>query len=90
MKSVLIFHYHLLNWYKLQIHAVGGPSDFVCVYIGYQTRSTHDTAETVKIEPHKFCHLNKIYQKHLFLFGKIEKQKIAVCIVFFQARKLLQ
>ena len=34
---------HLMSWCKLQIHAVGGPSDLMWVYItGHQARiSTH-------------------------------------------------
>ena len=57
LTSILIFHYHhLVTWWKLQSHAVGGPSDFVWVYLGYQARKGLHTG-TVKIDPHKFCHL---------------------------------
>ena len=41
---------------KLQSHAVGGPSGFVWVYIGYQARKDLQTG-TIKIAPHKFCYL---------------------------------
>ena len=70
-----------MSWCKLQVHTVGGPSDFVWVYIiGYQAREGLHTG-TVKIDPHKFCnlkqscnsHIFQIYQKHLFLCGKTEK-----------------
>ena len=77
-------------------HVVGGPSSFMWVYIGYQARKGLHTG-TVKINPHKFCHLKypcnshifKIYQIHLFLFGETKKIENS-CIGFFQVRKLLQ
>ena len=65
---------------KLQIHAVGGPSDLMCMYIDYQSGKGLQT-RTVKIHAHNVCHLKqpcnshifKIYQKHVFLCRKTEK-----------------
>ena len=33
MASIVIFHYYLVSWCKLQIHAAGGPSDFMLCYL---------------------------------------------------------
>ena len=63
----------------VRIYIVGGPSDFMWVYIGYQARKGRHIG-TVKIDPHRFYYLKqqcnsyifKIYQKHLFLCGKTE------------------
>ena len=46
-----------MSWCKFQIHAVGGPSDLLWVYIGYQARKGLHT-ETVKI---KNSHVTVIY-----------------------------
>ena len=94
---IVIFYYHLVGWLKLQIHAVGGPSDFMWVYTGYQERKGLHT-RTVKIGPHKCWYLKqpytsyifKIYKKHLLLCCKTEKLKITVLGVFRQEKYYLQ
>ena len=76
----------------MQIHAVGGPSDFMWVYTSYQARKGLHTW-TVKTDPHKFCHLKlyhlKFAKKHLFWCGNTEKLKIAV-LAFFNQQNCLQ
>ena len=53
--SVAIFHY-LVSWCKLQIHAVGGPSDLMWAYTQAIKQEGLHTG-TVKIRPHKTGHL---------------------------------
>ena len=51
---IVIFHYHLVSWFKLEIHAFGGPSDFS---VGYHQTIKGLHTETVQTDPIKFCHL---------------------------------
>ena len=53
----VIFQYHLVNWCKLKIHAIGVPSDFMWVYTCYQSTEGLQTV-TVKIELHEIVILN--------------------------------
>ena len=39
-----------MSWCEFQIHAVGGPSDFMWVHTDYQARKGPHTG-TVKIDP---------------------------------------
>ena len=70
MKAV-IFYFRNLESTQI-LHRFIRPSDFMWEYnTGYQARKGLHT-QTVKIDPHKFCHLIqpynsytfKIYQKH--------------------------
>ena len=75
LTSIVIFQYHLVRRCKLEIHAIGGPSD---IHTGYGHKKSLQR-ELNMIHTY-FAILNshvtfmfKIYQKHKFLFGKAEK-----------------
>ena len=94
MTSIVIFHYHLVNWDKLQIHAVAGPSYLMWVYQQAMKQEALHTG-TVKIDPHESCRLKypcdsyifKIYQKYLFLCGKREKVCLELCCHWYAYRQ---
>ena len=67
MTSVLIFfHYHLVSWCKLQIHPVGGPSDFVWVRLSSKIQqSLHYTQGLLKLAHINFAILNIIAMQQL-------------------------
>ena len=42
MTLIFVFHYRLVSWCKLEVHAVGVPSDIKCVYrLPSKKRPTH-------------------------------------------------
>ena len=104
MTLIVIFHYHIVSWSKLQIHAVGGPSDFIMwVYIHQAIKQE----KTYTQEQLKLIHINvSILNSHItvmrlrliknklfnikFLFFRTEKLNYfqLLPIGFFQARKL--
>ena len=58
MASILIFHYHLENWCKLQSHAAGEPSDFVRVYVWAMKQEKFYTQGELKLNHKNFTILN--------------------------------
>ena len=78
-----------MSWCKLQIHAVGGHSDFMWVYtrLSSKTRSTHRNSHIIAIKQLYISYIFKIYKKHLFSCYKTETLKITV-FAFFKQRKL--
>ena len=83
-KSIVIVHYHFVNWCKFQIQNSYSwwILKFMCLYTQHAIKQIYYTTRAVNIDLHNFCHLKqpckspifKIYQKHLFL--GYEKHKI--------------
>ena len=97
--SCVIFHCHLVRWFKLEILAVCKLSDFVWVYAQAIKQEKVYTQRQLKLTNINLAILNRnvtvtylrfIKNSYFYAIKQTKKIKLIAVLDFFQTRKLLK